>query len=347
MSDVNDLEFDLQWHIYSLFEKEPFFAAISRHVDKRPSNAIPTAGVRVTSDGHYEMLYNQNFFAKLPVEQRIGVLKHEFYHLVLEHVNSRLPEGGMTKMWNIATDLAINSYLPGEIPEFGCIPGKGQFADYPAHQTAEWYLAKLMKDKQDGNDKGEGNDSLDDHSGWSENGGEIDPAVKEIAKQRLKEMMKNAVEECNKTNSWGSVTGDMKQDIIDRCTTKVDWRSVLRYFIKTSRRANKHNTVKRLNKRFPYIHAGVKIQRVANIAISIDQSGSVGDDMLIKFFSELNNLSKLATFTVIPFDTEVDDKLVYEWKKGMHRKAERVKCGGTDFSAPTKYVNDHGFDGHN
>ena len=104
--------------------------------------------------------------------------------------------------------------------------------------------------------------------------------------------------------------------------------------------------MKRLNKRYPYIHAGRKVERRANIAISIDQSGSVGDDLLSKFFAELNGLSKLATFTVVPFDTEVDEKLVYEWKKGTHKKAERVKAGGTDFNAPTKYVNDNGFDGH-
>lgn len=341
-------EFNLQYHIYSLLDKEPFFAAISRHVDKRPSRNLPTAGVRVTSDGHYEMLYNPDFFEKLPVEQRLGVLKHEFYHLVLEHVNSRLPEGGMTKMWNIATDLAINSYLPNEIPEFGCIPGKGPFKDYPPFQSAEWYMAKLQEDKDNGKDKSEGNDSMDDHDGWSENGNDIDPTIKEIAKQRLKEMMKKAAEESNKMGSsgWGSITADMRKEIMDRIVARVDWRNVLRYFIKTSQRANKTSTVKRLNKRFPYIHAGKRVERRASIAISIDQSGSVGDELLVKFFTELNNLAKLATFTVIPFDTEVDEKLVYEWKKGKNHKAERVKCGGTCFTAPTKYVNSRNFDGH-
>ena len=88
------------------------------------------------------------------------------------------------------------------------------------------------------------------------------------------------------------------------------------------------------------------MQRHAKIAISIDQSGSVSDEMLAAFFNELNNLAKIATFTVVPFDTEVDEKLVYTWKKGMNRKKERVKYGGTDFDAPTKYVNDKGFDGH-
>jgi predicted metal-dependent peptidase len=68
--------------------------------------------------------------------------------------------------------------------------------------------------------------------------------------------------------------------------------------------------------------------------------------MLEAFFAELNSLAKIATFTVVPFDTEVDPKLVYTWKKGMNRRKERVKYGGTDFDAPTKYVNDEGFDGH-
>jgi predicted metal-dependent peptidase len=81
--------------------------------------------------------------------------------------------------------------------------------------------------------------------------------------------------------------------------------------------------------------------------VSIDQSGSVSDEMLSLFFSELNKLSELAKFTVIPFDTRVDESLIYEWKKGEKRSRERVMCGGTDFNAPTDYVNNCGnFDGH-
>lgn len=131
-----------------------------------------------------------------------------------------------------------------------------------------------------------------------------------------------------------------------RIETKVDWKKVLRYFIKTSQRANKSSTVRRINKRYAYIHPGKKVKRQAKIAIAIDQSGSVSDEMLESFFGELNKLAKLAAFTVIPFDTSVDEKLVYEWKKGKAHKAERVMCGGTCFDAPTEYVNKRGdFDG--
>jgi predicted metal-dependent peptidase len=68
--------------------------------------------------------------------------------------------------------------------------------------------------------------------------------------------------------------------------------------------------------------------------------------MLAAFFSELNKLAEVAEFTVVPFDTEVAKDKVFVWKKGQSRKTERVACGGTCFNAPTKYVNEHSFDGH-
>ena len=68
--------------------------------------------------------------------------------------------------------------------------------------------------------------------------------------------------------------------------------------------------------------------------------------MLSAFFGELNKLADLATFTVIPFDTRVDEALVYTWKKGQKVSPKRVMTGVTDFDAPTQYVNNKGFDGH-
>jgi predicted metal-dependent peptidase len=174
-----------------------------------------------------------------------------------------------------------------------------------------------------------------------------DDTANEIAKERLKEAVKKAAGEAAKAGSWGSVGGDCRRDITDRLlTTKVDWRNILRYFIKTSQRASRRSTIKRINKRYPYIHPGRKQTRQAKIAISIDQSGSVDDQMLQAFFAELNKLATLAEFTVVPFDTEVAKDAVFVWKKGENRKWERVACGGTCFEAPTDYVNEKGFDGH-
>jgi predicted metal-dependent peptidase len=367
-------KFDLNKHTARLLMQEPFFAALSRRIDKKASLNIPTAGVRVGDDGHFEMLYNPEFFENMTDEHRAGVLKHEFYHLIFEHVTGRLPEAGMSKKWNFATDLAINSHLMNELPEGALIPGQGPFAEMPVGKSAEWYFENLPtnEDKEEGEEgessdgdgqeqgegggepqEGEGSEGqgqggggepkeFDDHSGWNEG----DNTSNEIAKQRLKEAVKAAAEEASKSNGWGTVSSSVRKEILDRLAAKIDWKKVLRYFIKTSQKANKSSTIKRINRRYAYIHPGRKTNRTAKIAISIDQSGSVDDGMLAQFFAELNKLAKLAEFTVIPFDSEVGEDKVYVWKKGENRKRERVMYGGTCFEAPTDYVNARKFDGH-
>ena len=373
MSDKK-VDFDLNKYTFRLLQNEPFFAALSRRVHKRPTNAIPTAGVMINKEtAQFEMLYNPSFMAGLPDDQKLGVLMHEFYHIIFEHVTGRLPPEGMSTMWNVATDLAINSHLHN-LPEGGLIPGEGHFEGLPKGQSAEWYMANMPDfDKKEGGDgmQGEGDssqqsgdsgsngggeqgeqeqssgsggipDSLDDHSGW----GECSQEIKDMAKERLKETVRKASEEAARNNSWGSVSASVRKDVMKMFETKIDWRKLLRYFVKTSQRSNKSSSIKSINRRYAYVHPGRKTNRVAKVAVSVDQSGSVDDGMLAMFFAELNKLSEIAEFVVVPFDTRVDEKLVYTWKKGQRRQAKRVMRGGTCFDAPTDYVNERGFDGH-
>ena len=370
------MAFNLNDHVHRLLVSEPFFAALSRRVDKRASTVVPTAGVRVNPDNaQFELIYNPEYFEGLNDNQRTGVLIHEFYHLVFEHVLSRLPDElvevikakdtrdvprekqQLFKLWNIAADLSINCMIGAEnLPDKCCMPGGERFEELESFQTAEYYYEYLkemreQKKQEDGEGEpgGEGDLSdelsegqFDSHDGW----GESDATTSEIAKERLKDNIKQAAQEAAKSNNWGTVSREMRKEIMERLTTKVDWRRVLRYFVKTSQKAEKRSTPRRLNNRYPFIHPGKKVRRQASIAVSIDQSGSVSDNMLAAFFSELNKLADIATFTVIPFDTEVDANKVFVWKKGENRKRERVLYGGTCFNAPTKYVNDNDFDGH-
>ena len=119
--------FNLNMHTHRLLSDEPFFAALSRRIDKRACTSIPTAAVRVTEDGRYEMVYNPDFMQRMVDECRNtkgnadnpyrwvrGILMHEFYHLIYGHLSTRKPEGGMTRLWNVAMDLAINAHIPDE-----------------------------------------------------------------------------------------------------------------------------------------------------------------------------------------------------------------------------------------
>ena len=357
-------EFNLNDHIFRLLQREPFFAALSRRIDKKEDLSIKTAGVRINPDtSSFELRYNPDFMNSLDDNQKTGVLIHEFYHLVFEHVLGRLPdelEGAMTKptkeqrslfkLWNVAADLSINQLIQRSmLLEKCCVPGEKPFEDMPFSKTAEWYYEALKKKREEQGEEGEGEGEygegqFDDHGGWGES--EIDAATKDIAKERLKEAMKKSMSEANDANNWGSVSASVRKDIAKRLSAQIDWRKVLRFFVQTSQRSTKKSTPKRLNRRYPRVHPGRRVTRLAHIAISIDQSGSVSDTMLTLFYAELNKLSDIATFTVVPFDTQVATDKVFVWKKGEKRKHERVLSGGTDFNAPTEYVNKGNFQGH-
>ena len=346
-------EFDLNRHTHRLLLDEPCFAAISRRVTKKPTTTIPTAGVWADKEtGKLQMLYNPTWMEGLTDVERTGVLMHEFYHLLFKHVTTRLPEEGMTHLWNVAADLAINGHIADKLPQEGCIPGVGRFEDWPSGRAAEWYFEKLKQEQeeqqeQSGDGEGEGGDglpdTLDSHEGW----GDIPEGMQGVVDERVREVIGEAVQECeNENKSYGSVPHDIKRELQKSIRRTLDPEKVLRYFIKTSQASNKQSTVRRVNKRAPYQWPAKRVKRVANIAISIDQSGSVDDEMLKTFFSLLNKFAKLATFTVVPFDSEVCEDAVYVWRKGETKDWKRVRYGGTDFDPPTKWGNERNFDGH-
>ena len=370
--------FDLNLHMHRLLMREPFFAGISRRINKIASKSLPTAGVWINPDtAQFELLYNPDFFLPLTEIQRLGVVKHELYHLIFEHVTGRKPvnpvdprkptkeEARLLKIWNYAADLAINSHISEELPEFCCVPGVPgtPFEDLPKGESAEWYYKKLIKklekqeedgDGGEGQPGGKGDPSdafgdgqFDDHGKWDEAKlGEDGDAIAEIAKERIKDHMRKAAQEAGESGGWGTISAETRKDILDRITSKLDWRKVLRYFVKTSQRSHKRSTVRRVNKRYAYIHPGKRVTRTAKILVAIDQSGSVYDALLALFFCELAKLSEIAEFTVLFFDTSCDEQNMFVWKKGQRVKPFRTRCGGTDFNAPTEYVNKHGgFDG--
>lgn len=345
------MNFDLKKNLAWLLDQEPFFAKLSLCLDKIPNKDIATCGVKLNEKRmNYELHYNPDFLNSLESTKHIlGVLKHEFYHLVFNHVGKRTREN--PKFWNIAADLAINGYLVDELPDIAVMPGKGIFAPFPMFQTADWYYdAILNMSEEDRKQIEESMDTIDSHDWESANKEGNSPAEtysKQIADEKINQGIKDSAAESKKTNQWGSVSVDVRKEIVKNfLSSKTDWKKVLRYFCITSKRMDRVNTVKRLNRRYPYIHPGKKINKVAKIALSFDQSGSVDDSMISKFFAEIEKLSKIVEFHVIPFDCTVDEQNVFLFKKGQRVNLQRTRYGGTNFDAPTQYVNDRNFDAH-
>jgi predicted metal-dependent peptidase len=296
--------------------------------------------------------------------------------LVFGHIHGRRRQP--PKLWNVATDLAINSIIMsaakngssrlegnGPLPEFCLMPGvfpkhpEGReftaeekqgmklaeiIEKLPPMMASEWYFEKIKEEAEKSGSSAEqiaGDDcgigSLDDHDAWDS----VPDSMKEYVEGKVKAIVeKSAKHADSQANGWGNIPADLVEAIRKSVSNVINWRSVLRQFVGNLVRGGRSTTIKRINKRYPYVHPGVKRGYEAKLLVAIDQSGSVSNEMLVEFFAELGTLTKKVTIDVVPFDTVAYDKDVYTWRKGANIQPKRVRGGGTDFDAPTKLAND-------
>ena len=374
--------FDLNREITGLLRSEPFFARVSLRLDKVATESIPTAGVRYNKDRRrFEMIYNPEFMDGLSERQRQWVLKHEFYHIALGHTTVRsLKEivGNNPRLANIAMDLAINSLddMRHECLDLALLPGREPVKDLNRYgMSAEWYAHYLMDKMPPEGEPGEGDGQPGGGDGQpgagSAPGGDnaghdthefhgtdmTDEEVEEMefAAGQLQDAVNRAINECDNGTEdgapagWGSVSQAMRARILkaNSRTIEIDPQQVWNSFCKASQVSNKKTSITRRSRRLPGKKFGRRVNRRAHIYVSVDQSGSVSDALLKKAYEFMEGAAKFATFTVVPFDHQVFEDKVFVWKRGEKRRRERVLYGGTNFDAPTRYVNEQAdADGH-
>ena len=130
----------------------------------------------------------------------------------------------------------------------------------------------------------------------------------------------------------------MRSKLREMVSREIPWQAVLKRFCGMSRRADRASSIRRIHRKYAGIHPGAYRDYKANIAVYLDQSGSVSDSDLALFAGEMDGLAKRVTFTLFNFDTEVDLKSERELRKGKRVTLNRTRCGGTDFSCVTKHL---------
>ena len=281
---------------------------------------------------------------------------------------SELPEGGLIpgKAFKRPDPEVWNSMTQEQQHRFTTISNK--IASLPKRESSEWYFAELMNDPEvsesikkqhgkikvklvpGGSGKGDGEEvvidigGMDDHEGWDE----LSDEEKALTDGKVEGILREAIERCDNNNNWGNVSQSTRKKLREIISKEVDWRSLLRNFCGRSQRAQKSSSVKRINRKYPYVHPGKKRQHSSNIAVYVDMSGSVSDESLNLLYAELTNLAKRTTFTFFPFDCSVDTKSSFVWKKNKKVEAKRYRSGGTCFHAVTKHAGDNKkiFDGY-
>lgn len=358
-------EFDKEF--IDLWLSEPFLGSVSMGIGKYADFSVPTAyvGVRKT-DNSYDVVmgFNPTFMRDMTPRQRQGVIRHELYHVIFSHIFSRaMGDKRLSKLHNWATDLAINSIIGKDnLPSMCLIPGHrnvdpatgkpvdGVYADFianaPPMQASDWYFAELVKLMQENDHDesqitigvGDGIGQMDDHSGWDQ----IPEEVQDEIRERIREMIESGAARADAAgNGWGNMPQEIQEWIRKYISREVDWRSIVRSFFGRVRSQERTSTLKRINKKMPYVNPGVKRKTMAKFACFIDQSGSMSDKDIAMLFGELENFCKETEIDVFHFDTQIDEKSRTIWRKGsLCPKPHRTRCGGTDFDAVANFCND-------
>lgn len=382
--DFTPKEFDNTF--MEFFSQNPFFGALTMEITKVFDVKQPTAyiGVRLNGRSHEIVMgINPKFFRELQRKERQGILKHELYHMIFQHIFSRaIGDSNYARMHNFATDLAINSLIGQEnLPKMVLMPGQrpltyatvkdangkdiidpvtkqpkidksklvpvpGPYADFiekaKVNESSDYYFEELRKIQDQQNDEnGEGAASvglgtIDDHENWKN----LPTEVQEQIRDKIRELVAKGVMKADRDNSWGDIPQEIQEQIRKMVSSEVDWRSIVKNFIGRTRSMERNSTVRKINKKMPYIQPGVKRPNKPKFVVFLDQSGSMSDLDIALLFGEFENLATLTEIDVYHFDTEIDVKSKTTWKKGKpFPKAHRTRCGGTDFQAVADFVN--------
>jgi predicted metal-dependent peptidase len=291
-------------------------------------------------------------------------------HLVFGHTTERRKDPHI--IWNYATDLAINSTIPeNELPEGGLIPGQPlkmfeehqaqmsneEMENYyklsalieslPRNKTSEFYFERLISDpdvKEMLENQSQEYFGFDDHDGWDE----MTDSEREVMAGKIREIVKDAANEANNNRKWGSISSAMQQQIMKMISNEIKWESLLKRFCGFTKRDERVSSIRKINRKYPGIFSGYKKVYKPMIAVYIDESGSVSNKELEKFYGELDNLSNRTDFYVYKFDHRVDESSSFLWKKRSRPDIDRTLTGGTCFDAVTKHAmkNKKRFDGY-
>jgi len=345
------------------------------------STQVPIAGVTYSpSLEKFVLLYNDVNMREILKEtgkSKIrGIIKHEIYHVMLGHLSDRRPKNTkFAKIWNYATDLAINTNIPSDqLPEFCLLPGKEPFQEFKSNQTAEYYFRKIIDVYGDMSEEeleqmqcGEGDglmpgnlkEATMGHDQWEKMNGEgsnLTDEEKAFMRQQAAQAGKELVEaglieemDSEKRHSsryGGKVPGNIpyntyKEILEGNDITKFGIKELINKLSTSAIVSRKRKCSRKIyNKRMPCFSGVRRRDRVPHIVIAVDQSGSVDDDMVHMFFEVSARLNKYFKITILPFDTRVNENHIVTFEKGKFKgKHERTCSGGTEFDAVIEYTN--------
>jgi len=259
--------------------------------------------------------YGRKFVKDLRDQELNFVVAHENYHKMYRHLTTwrKLHEID-NRLANAACDYVINIQLkdldPNEaviaMPRYkdGKVMGlvDERFRGMNAKQVFD-ILREEKKDKGSGGqgEKGEGGDGIGDMSGGDPEFDEHDwDGAQDMTAEEKKDLAREVDQAIRqgimaRNKIAGSGAGGLDRELEGLLEPKVNWREVLRDFVKSTCNAKDKSSWRKVNRRF--LSTGVYMptligEKVGHLVIAIDTSGSIGGDELTEFLSEVKGIAE-------------------------------------------------------
>ena len=332
----------------ALLLKQPFFGNMATRMQLQEADWCPTAA----TDGKH-FYYNPEFIDQLSPKETEFLIGHEVLHIVFDHF---LRQDMREKQpWNVSADYAVNIVLQdenvGEMPQG---ENKGLIDRKYKGWNAERIYEDVMKDEWKQNQQ-----TMDVHIDW-ENGKasvkdkdgkeiQVELQIDKDEMKKIKDDVRAGVLQSAQVAGNGKTPAAIRGLIKELTEPVIDWRELLRQQVQSVIKNDYSFT--RINRKTQ--HSGIVLPGLLNdetidIAVAIDTSGSIEEEKLKDFMSEVKGIMEEYQdykMKIWCFDTSVHNPQEFEANDGNDiMDYEPAGFGGTDFMANWEYMKQENYE---
>jgi len=323
-----------------LLLRHPFFGNLATRLQiKEASDWLPTAA----TDGR-NIFFNREFFTPLTVKQVEFVIAHEILHAVFDHMTRC--EGRDRKLFNIACDFAVNGQIVRDRIGDHNLPDIKIFHDPKYYGMGAEQIYDELYDKYDDEQLAALGQMLDEHLDPEGGGKDGQPRYTKEELKQIRDEMREAVMQAAQAAGSGNVPASVARMIKELTEPKMNWREILRQQIQST--IKNDYTFMRPNRKGWHMSAilpGTNYDETIDICISIDMSGSIGDEQAKDFMSEIKGIMeeyKDFNIKIWCFDTSVYNEADFNgYTMDEFMNYEPIGGGGTDFDANWTYMKEN------
>ena len=289
--------------------------------------------------GKRRIEYNPELLKDSTTEEIAQGLKTEVTRILLKHPYQRVPQNPNRSALTTASDVTINEhcYHDKKLKDAAHYNMESGLS-YEEYYKKLYYICPDF-DAMDGDGKqhlmpslkkgeiGEYEAAADAAELWDED-------------EEMADSVNQQIQKAQKTNQWGSISGDFQETITASLKIPMDYRRILSQFRACIISQRRKLTRMKPNRRYGFEFMGSQFEPKTHLLVAVDVSGSIETEDLKNFFSIINRFFSygVEAINVITFDWELQQE--FELKKA----AKNIKItgrGGTNFQCAVDYYENH------